>query len=119
MSVDRMLPNFSQFGFRERAARHRNVAGLIQATGAARGAEGSEEGVSARADQVIEDKVGALVENCRNHLIEFGIADGQISLGDHGAAPRGQRLAEDAVVFPSPDVDGADAERTGSDPRAR
>lgn len=75
-------------------------------------AERPEERIGAGADQIVEDEAGALVDDCGDHLIDLGVADGEIAFGEHGATARSQCLPEDAVVFPGPDVIRADAEGT-------
>src|SRR5258708_5568831 len=110
MPVNGILADFRELRLRQRAARHRNIAGLINAARAAGGAEAAEEGVGTGADQVVEDEIRTLIENRGNHLVEFGVTYGQVPLRDHGAASRGQRLAKDTVVLPRPDVVGANAE---------
>src|SRR3954465_14922241 len=110
MPVDGVRPDLWQFRFRQCAARDRNLRGLVDPARLTGGTERSEEGVGAGADQIVEDEVRPLIDDRRNDLVDLGIPDREIALGEHGAAARYQRLAEDAVVLPGPDVVGADAE---------
>ena len=93
-----------QFGLGQTATGGGHFERLVDPGLLGRCAQHFQKGKAGLPDQGREHEIRPVRDDLFDHIAQICFPDGKVPLAEHRTPRRGDRLAQDSVVFPGPDV---------------